>query len=351
MMNLLEKTFPLFKHIAFKLDPEFAHEMTIKSMKHAGPWLFNDTESFFHCDKFHIKAMGLNFQGPFGLAAGLDKNAEAISFLTQLPFSFVEVGTITPLAQSGNPKPRLWRYPAEESLRNCMGFNNLGSDVILSHITHSDRREKILGANLGKNKTTPNQDAALEYALLYEKFAPHVDYLVINVSSPNTPGLRDLLKDSGLREIFQAVEEKRTANPKPLLVKVSPDMKDEELSSVVELVKEFELNGIVATNTTIMPERGQGGISGKLLFERSRHTRHFLLDQLRETPRIELIGVGGFREFSELKEFWKRGGRLVQIYSAFVFQGPALLYRWERELAEEFIRVGAESFDQYRQSL
>jgi len=163
--------------------------------------------------------------------------------------------------------------------------------------------------------------------------------------------LRDLLNDSGLREIFQAVEEKRRANPKPLLVKVSPDMTDEELMSVVGLVKEFELNGIVATNTTIMPERGQGGISGKLLYERSRRVRHFLLDQLRETPQIELIGVGGFQDFSQLKDFWKHGGRLVQIYSAFIFQGPALLYRWERALAHEYMRVGAESFEQYRQTL
>ncbi len=350
-MKFFEKAFPLFKNLAFSVDPERAHELTIKSMKMVGPWLSDDHESIFKDDCFRINAMGLSFQGPFGLAAGLDKNAEAVSFLTHLPFSFVEVGTVTPLPQIGNSKPRLWRYVEEESLRNSMGFNNLGSDAILKNITLSDRREKILGVNLGKNKITPNQDAAQDYAFLYEKFAPHVDYLVINVSSPNTPGLRDLLRDSGLRDIFTAVSLKRSLRPRPVLVKVSPDMSEEELSAVVALVKEFEISGIIATNTTIIKELGAGGVSGKILFEKSKKTRNFLLASLRETPQIELIGVGGFSKYDDLVDFWKNGGRLVQLYSAFIFQGPALIYNWEKKLNEDFKKVGATSFEEFQQSL
>ncbi len=344
----LEKTlYPLFKNIAFKFDAELAHELTIKSMKLLAPWVNNiPTDS-----RFQLNAMGLNFKSPIGLAAGLDKNAEAIGFLSYLPFSFIEVGTVTPLPQSGNLKPRLFRYPKEESLRNCMGFNNHGMDAVLKNIQNADRREKILGVNLGKNKITENVNAHLDYAKLYEKFAPYSDYLVINVSSPNTPGLRDLLQDSGLREIFKAVSVKRKLNPKPLLVKVSPDMSLEELSSVVNLVKEYSLSGIIATNTTIIPERGAGGVSGKILYEKAKLTRTFLLNALRETPEIELIGVGGFSNYEQILDFWKEGGKLVQLYSAFVFQGPGILFDIEKRLAEDMTRKKCASFEEFQSSL
>ena len=312
-----------------------------------GPWVNNTPTD----PRFKLDAFGLHFNSPLGLAAGLDKNAAAINFLSYLPFSFIEVGTVTPLPQEGNPKPRLFRYIEDESLRNCMGFNNAGAEVILKNIQGSNRRGKILGVNLGKNKITPNESAQNDYAVLYEKFAPSCDYLVINVSSPNTPGLRDLLGDQGLRKIFQAVTEKRKVCDRPLLVKVSPDMKPKELSSVVTLVKEYKFNGIIATNTTIMPERGHGGVSGKLLFEKARHTRSFLLDQLRETPEIELIGVGGFSSYEDCLEFWKSGGRLIQFYSAFVFQGPKLLHEIEKKLAADMTRKNISSFDEFRRSL
>ncbi len=339
--------YPLFKKFAFKVDAEVAHELTIKSMGLLGPWVKPKASD----SRFKLKAMGLSFQSPIGLAAGLDKNAEAINFLTYLPFSFVEVGTVTPLPQAGNPKPRLWRYPKEESLRNCMGFNNLGMEQVYKNILNSNHRNKILGVNLGKNKLTTNENAPKDYACLYEKFAPIADYLVINVSSPNTPGLRDLLKDEGLRELFVAVDEKRKNCPKPLLVKVSPDMNVEELTSVVTLVKEFKLSGIIATNTTIMADRGIGGISGKLLSAKAQYTRNVLLDQLKETRDIELIGVGGFSSYEEILDFWKSGGRLVQLYSAFVFQGPNLLFAIEKQLAADMKKVGAESFDDFQSSL
>lgn len=339
--------YPFFKSIAFKMDAETAHELTLKAMSVLGPWVNNTPTD----PRFKLEAMGLNFKSPLGLAAGLDKNASAINFLTYLPFSFVEVGTVTPLPQEGNPKPRLFRYVEEESLRNCMGFNNEGALKVLKNIQNADRREKILGVNLGKNKITPNDVAFRDYASLYETFAPHADYLVINVSSPNTPGLRDLLQDSGLRDIFEAVSEKRKKIKRPLLVKVSPDMSEAELLSVVNLVKEFELSGIIATNTTIMPELGAGGISGKLLLEKSKKTRKFLLSTLRETPEIELIGVGGFSRYEDLIDFWSEGGRLVQLYSAFVFQGPKILFEIEKRLAADIERVDCANFEEFRSSL
>ena len=341
------KLYPFFKNFAFKLDAEMAHELTLKSMSLLGPWVNNIPTD----PRFELKSMGLKFQSPIGLAAGLDKNAIAINFLTYLPFSFVEVGTVTPLPQDGNPKPRLFRYIEEESLRNCMGFNNAGAEVVFKNIVQSNRRSKILGVNLGKNKITPNDLAQNDYATLYEKFAPVSDYLVINVSSPNTPGLRDLLQDTGLRNIFEAVSEKRKICMRPLLVKVSPDMDQVELASVVNLVKEYELNGIIATNTTIMPERGAGGVSGKLLYEKSRLTRKFLLEQLRETPAIELIGVGGFSSFEDCLDFWKMGGRLIQLYSAFVFQGPRILHEIEKRLAADMTNKKISHFEEFRQSL
>ena len=341
------KLYPMFKSFAFKLDAELAHNLTIKSMQILGPWVNNIPTD----PRFKLDAFGLNFKSPIGLAAGLDKNASAINFLTYLPFSFIEVGTVTPLPQDGNQKPRLFRYVDEESLRNCMGFNNAGADIVIKNIQNSDRREKILGVNLGKNKLTTNDQAHNDYAILYEKFAPFCDYLVINVSSPNTPGLRDLMADQSLRDIFYAVTEKRKFFYRPLLVKVSPDMKEQELASVVDLVKEFKFNGIIATNTTIMPERGVGGVSGKLLFQKARATRIFLLEQLKKTPEIELIGVGGFSSYEDCLDFWKMGGRLIQFYSAFVFQGPKLLHDIEKKLADDMSKKNINNFDDFLKSL
>lgn len=346
-MNFHKNFYPLFKNLAFKFDAEVAHELTIKSMHLLGPWVKPTPGD----PRFEVSALGLTFKNPIGLAAGLDKNAEAINFLSYLPFSFIEVGTVTPRPQPGNEKPRLFRYPEEESLRNCMGFNNLGMDEVFCNIEKSDRRGKILGVNLGKNKITDNDHAKDDYAVLYEKFSSLADYLVINVSSPNTPGLRDLLQDKGMREIFEAVSSKRKNNPKPLLVKVSPDMKDEELTSVVNLVKEYKLSGIIATNTTIMPERGAGGVSGKLLYEKARRTRKYILDQLKETPEIELIGVGGFSSYEDILDYWREGGKLVQLYSAFVFQGPPLLYDIEKKLACDMTSRKVANFEEFLSSI
>lgn len=336
----------MFKEIVFKLDPELVHELTIKGMHRFGSAIETKTNI-----DFKVQAMGLQFKSPIGLAAGLDKNAEAINFLTALPFGFIECGTVTPKPQKGNDRPRLFRYPSEESLRNCMGFNNHGGDEVLLNVVHSDRRGKILGMNLGKNKVTPNELAHEDYALLYRQFASYVDYLVINVSSPNTPGLRDLLNEQGLKEIFEATTNERKKNPKPLFVKVSPDMDDEALKGVVDLVKKYQLTGIIATNTTIMSERGAGGMSGKILYTKAKRVREFLLNELKDSPEIELIGVGGFSSFEEIKDYWIKGGKLVQLYSSFIFQGPQVLFDIEKKLKEEYAFYNVDNFDAYLKAI
>lgn len=341
-MKPYKTIYPFFKNIVFKFDPEVIHELTIKSMKQLGP-ILPKNKSY----DFKVEAMGLKFKSPIGLAAGLDKNGEAIDFLTNLPFGFVEIGTITPKPQLGNEKPRLFRYPQINSLRNRMGFNNLGGTIILKNLLNANRNGKIIGANLGKNKITKNEEAHLDYALLYNQFAPHCDYLVINVSSPNTPGLRDLLSESGLKEIFEATSVERKKCYRPLFVKVSPDMSDDQLRSVVSLVKQYQLTGIIATNTTIIKDYGDGGMSGQILYNKAKSTREFLLNELKDSPQIELIGVGGFSTFDEIKEFWIKGGKLVQLYSAFIFQGPGILEDIEEKLLEEYRFYKVKNFEQY----
>lgn len=341
---IYQASYPIFKNIAFGMDAEDAHELTIKSMKLVAPLLLNGKDE----KKLHLSAMGMEFKGPIGLAAGLDKNAEIVSFMSHLPFGFIEIGTVTPKPQDGNSRPRLFRYPEEESLRNRMGFNNKGSEIVLENLKKQNRRGKIIGVNLGKNKITPNTEAAEDYRILYKKFAPHSDYLVINVSSPNTPGLRDLLKDRELRDICEAVSREREVFKKPLLIKVSPDMEESALTSVVGLIREYSFDGIIATNTTIMPDRGEGGISGKLLTNKARLSREIILKEIRNTKsEIELIGVGGFTNFSDLMEFWEKGGRLAQIYSAFIFQGPGFLYQLHEQLITEFKKRGVQNFDEF----
>jgi dihydroorotate dehydrogenase len=346
-MSIYKYFYPSFKNVVFKLDPEFVHEMTIHSMNSLGPLIPDRKDE----NDFNVNAFGLNFKNPFGLAAGLDKNAQAIDFLTSIPFSFLELGTVTPKAQSGNDKPRLFRYIDEESLRNRMGFNNLGAEKVLENLKKGNRRNKIIGINLGKNKITTNENAPLDYAFLYKQFASVADYLVINVSSPNTPGLRDLLSESGLKEIFDATSIERKKRPKPLFVKVSPDMTTDQLKSVVKLVAEFNLTGIIATNTTIIKERGEGGISGKILYQKSKEVREFLLNEISHQKDIELIGVGGFSSFEEIKDYWMKGGKLVQLYSSFIFQGPEMIFDLEKKLMADFKKYDVKNFESYLKAI
>jgi dihydroorotate dehydrogenase len=332
LFNFIKKNlanpYDLFKTAAFKLDAELAHAQSMRALSmfpNALATVFNGERKFDNHYQINLKS-GLIWPTPLGLAAGLDKNAEAIEFFTSIPFGAVEVGTVTPKPQEGNPKPRLFRLVEEESLLNRMGFNNEGMDVVYNNVKKAKKKNKIVGVNLGKNKLTPEDKAVFDYEILYRKFVNVADYLVINISSPNTPGLRDLQRVGFLRELFQTLSQISDYGKVPLFVKLSPDMAVEDLDDIIQVIGEYQLAGLIATNTTIMKDRGEGGISGKLLAERASKMRVEILKRI-EGTELDLIGVGGISSFEDIWKFWKAGGRAIQFYSAFIFQGPGMVYK------------------------
>lgn len=346
-------TYDLFKKLAFKLDPELIHNMSMNCFGVFPSTLAGLFRAVPNKPEYAIKVAGLHWDFPIGLAAGLDKNAAAIPFFSKLRFGAIEVGTVTPKPQAGNPKPRLFRFPEEESLLNRMGFNNRGMDVVFNNISSlGTARTKCLGVNLGKNMVTPEDQAASDYQILYKRFAPLADYMVVNVSSPNTPGLRDLQGEQALARIFEAIETERQSRAVPLFLKLAPDLADEGLDACVNIAKRFKLAGLIATNTTIMPEKGVGGVSGRLLTKKAARVRHYLLERLKETPEIELIGVGGVSSFDDVWQFWLAGGRAMQVYSAFIFQGPKLLddiaYGIDTALSKTKAKNLSEMLENYR---
>lgn len=332
----------LFKNIAFRLDPELAHNQSLSLLSKfpkQSSKLFKSMRriSDFDLEKYDL-SLTLNdgnfWTFPVGLAAGLDKNAEAIDFFTRIPFGAVEVGTVTPKAQIGNPKPRMFRLKEEESLLNRMGFNNQGMNEIYENVVKAKRNGKVVGVNLGKNKITPADKACEDYQLLFKKFKETANYIVINVSSPNTPGLRDLQNIEALREIFSALSPLRNEEAPPLYLKIAPDLSFEDIPGIVQLAHDFNLAGILATNTTIMPEKGQGGISGKLLKERATKMRKHVLEVIGSGSSLEMIGIGGISNSEDLFSFWKMGGKVAQIYTSFIYQGPQILFDMEAEIVD-----------------
>lgn len=335
-----------FKNIAFSMDPEKVHDLTLDLLSKY-PLFFSlivgqDSIPI----QYKVQVGKLSWPFPVGLAAGLDKNSMALDFFTRTLFGAIEVGTVTPKPQDGNPKPRMFRYPEQESLRNKMGFNNQGSERILENIKSSKNFGKVLGVNLGKNKLTPEDRAFEDYLFLYKKFWPVADYLVINVSSPNTPGLRDLQRAESLKIIFDSLKNVRKLHPKPLYLKISPDLAFEDVGPIIDLVKEYKLEGIIATNTTIMENLGDGGVSGKLCFYKSREMRKFILDRTKESSDIQVIGVGGISSFDDLLDFWKMGGKVVQIYSSLIFQGPSILLDFKKGIDDYFKKTGCKNLEE-----
>jgi len=311
----------LFKPIAFSLDAEFVHDQTISLLSKNGHWgRFLGRQSSPYDMSLKVGSQIWNF--PVGLAAGLDKNGQCYDFFDGLGFGAVEVGTVTPKPQIGNPKPRLFRYPDEESLRNCMGFNNLGGEFMLETVSRIRGRRAPLGINIGKNKLTADELAHEDYQSLYNKFKTIADYIVVNVSSPNTPGLREHQSRDGLESILKSLDRKK--DDVDLFVKISPDMNIDSVTDVVEVAQKYNATGIIGTNTTIMEDKGVGGVSGKLLFEKSKLMRSKCLEAMAQTD-LEFIGVGGFSSLDEIVDYWKQGGRALQIYSSFIFQGPQIL--------------------------
>ncbi len=279
-----------------------------------------------HDSRLNVKVGNLEWPFPVGLAAGLDKNAEALSFFENQGFGAVECGTITMKPQSGNPRPRMWRYPDEKSLRNAMGFPNQGLHEIWNRL-HAFERKSPLGANIGKNKDSDREQSIDELALMMASLEDLVDYFVINVSSPNTPGLRAFQERSYLRDLFRELN--RVRNGKDLYLKIAPDLEEEKIRELCEVAHECHLTGLIATNTTIMAERGAGGISGELLKTKAHKVRSTILSQ-RST--LELIGVGGVSGFSDVLNFWEQGGKVMQVYTSYVFQGPKILHLMKRDM-------------------
>lgn len=335
--------YTLLRNFLFRFDAERVHYFSMNSLRNlcAIPGVRGLlTRSFKPKDK-PVQAFGLQFRNPVGLAAGFDKNAMFLDLLDMMGFGHVEIGTVTPLAQAGNDKPRLFRLPEDRAIINRMGFNNDGMDAIASRL--ADWRKKypqsnmIVGGNIGKNKLTPNEEAWTDYVKCFQALHAYVDYFIVNVSSPNTPGLRELQEKPALQKIFQALKEENAslAKPLPLLLKIAPDLTNEQLDDICSLALELNLDGLVATNTTISrdelstisvkraQEIGAGGLSGKPVKERSTQVLHYLHQHTQN--HITLIGSGGVFNAADAKEKIQHGAKLVQVWTGFIYEGPYIV--------------------------
>jgi dihydroorotate dehydrogenase len=291
----------------------------------------------YHHPTLQRKLFGLTFRNPVGLAAGFDKDAKLIDELSCFGFGFIEIGTLTPKAQAGNVKPRLFRLPDDQALINRMGFNNEGAVKAVERLKL--RKSKIIvGGNIGKNKNTPNEKALDDYGYCVEILYPVVDYFVVNVSSPNTPGLRVLQEKEPLRKLLTYVKSLVLSKlePKPVLLKISPDLTVEQLDDVITILKETKTDGVIATNTTLSREGittpkdtldsiGSGGVSGRPLNKQSNEMIKYLRSQL--GPDYPIIGVGGIMSVSDAVDKLKAGADLVQIYTGFIYEGPGFVKR------------------------
>ena len=281
---------------------------------------------------------GLSFENPVGLAAGFDKNAMLFDEFSNYGFGFIEVGTVTPKAQPGNPKKRIFRLKADEALINRMGFNNDGVDVVVERLKKR-KSNVIIGGNIGKNKVTPNEKAIDDYMICFEKLFDVVDYFVVNVSSPNTPNLRALQDKEPLTNLLQTLqnENNKKESPKPILLKIAPDLTDSQLLDIIDIVNTTKIAGVIATNTTISREglvssdKGEtGGLSGKPVKDRSTEVIRFLSDKSNKS--FPIIGVGGIHSEKDALEKLEAGADLIQLYTGFIYEGPGLVKRINKSL-------------------
>lgn len=342
-----------FRRTLFRLDPETAHELSVHALALLGaaPLVCRAMESLFQLPAARtrpIEAFGLKFPNAVGLGAGFDKNAMAWPAAAALGFGHVEIGTVTRLEQPGNPRPRLFRYPAEEAVINRMGFNNRGAERIAAHLARQPgpgRRRIPVGINLGKSKAAPLDQAVADYLGSFALLADHADYIAINVSSPNTPDLRKLQEEERLRELLAALtaaNRDRAAQPgrtrKPLLLKIAPDLSFPQIDDVLAAVAEFQLDGIIATNTTL--ERPgpfarvneAGGLSGRPLNRRATQIIRYIA--LATGGRLPIIGVGGITDAASAGEKLDAGATLVQIYTGMIYRGPFFARDVARALAD-----------------
>ena len=327
--------------LLFLFDPEKVHHFTFRWIK-----LINRVPfiSFFLRKYYTItdkrlekEVFGIKFPNPVGLAAGLDKNAELFNELSNLGFGFIEIGTVTPKPQLGNPPKRLFRLIEDEAIINRMGFNNQGVEAIINRLKKN--KKVIIGGNIGKNKWTDNDQAHNDYLYCFNELSPYVDYFVVNVSSPNTPNLRSLQEKEPLQKLLSLLQEanKKLPNPKPILLKIAPDLSDEQLLDVIEIIQETKIAGVIATNTTISREgltninkKETGGLSGKPLTKCSTEVIRFLAEKSGHS--FPIIGVGGIHSAEDALEKIQAGASLVQIFTGFIYEGPSLIKKINKEI-------------------
>ncbi|SJL83102.1 quinone-dependent dihydroorotate dehydrogenase [Vibrio palustris] len=319
----------------FQLDAEKAHDLAIQNFKR-----FTGTP-FELCYRQQlplrpVECMGLTFKNPVGLAAGLDKNGECIDAFGAMGFGFVEVGTVTPRPQSGNDKPRLFRVLPAEGIINRMGFNNAGVEALVDNVKQANF-DGVIGINIGKNKDTPIEEGVNDYLICMEKVYPHAGYIAVNISSPNTPGLRTLQYGDMLNELLSALKVKQAELAEeydkyvPLALKIAPDLSDDEITQICQSLIDNSIDGVIATNTTLDRSsveglkhgRETGGLSGRPLTSRSTQVVKRLYQELGE--EVPIIGVGGIDDYVSAKEKLLAGAKLIQVYSGFIYKGPKLV--------------------------
>lgn len=331
----------LIRPILFLFDPEKIHHLTFSALKFFGmiPFTKDLLQSFYVKESLSLERelFGIRFKNPVGLAAGFDKDARLIDELACLGFGFIEIGTLTPMSQPGNDKPRLFRLPQDQALINRMGFNNGG---VLDAVERLKKRKSkiIVGGNIGKNKNTPNENAVNDYENCFETLYHYVDYFVVNVSSPNTPGLRELQEKEPLKNLMMHVKKLSASKekPKPVLLKIAPDLTTSQLDDIVEILIETKTDGVIATNTTVsrdglsappevISKIGNGGLSGRPLTKKSTEVISYL--RLKLGKNYPIIGVGGIMTPDDAAEKIKAGADLVQVYTGFIYEGPAFAKR------------------------
>jgi dihydroorotate dehydrogenase len=343
--------YSLIKPLLFKFDPEGVHYFVTANLKRfnrfpGGGALSRGIWNVEH-PTLEKEVFGLKFRNPVGLAAGFDKNGELMGEMANLGFGFIEVGTVTPLPQPGNDKPRMFRLPNDGGLINRMGFNSLGVDVVAERLAafrktaKGKNKQLIIGGNIGKNKITPNEDAVSDYIKCFDRLFDVVDYFVVNVSSPNTPGLRALQEKEPLMDLLNTLQQRNSKNgiSRPILLKIAPDLTNEQLDDIVEIVQGTGIAGIIATNTTISRENlvskdslknEMGGLSGKPLTQRSTEVIKYLSEK--SNGAFPIIGVGGIHSAEDAIEKLNAGASLVQLYTGFIYEGPGLIKRINKKI-------------------
>lgn len=324
----------VIRPLLFHFDPEKIHHFTFSILKFSAkiPGVSSWMRSMYVVEdkRLEREVFGLKFKNPIGLAAGFDKDAKLYQELSHLGFGFIEIGTLTPLPQPGNPQKRLFRLKKDQAIINRMGFNNEGVKEAAKRLRKN--KNVLIGGNIGKNKMTPNEEAIRDYEICFDELYEFVDYFVVNVSSPNTPNLRELQDKKPLTELLQSLQTKNNSKPKakPILLKIAPDLTNNQLMDIIDIVKTTKIAGIIATNTTISREnlesenqKEAGGLSGKPLRERSTEVIQFLSEKSEKA--FPIIGVGGIHSPEDALEKLNAGASLIQLYTGFIYEGPTLL--------------------------